>query len=74
MTKFPVNCSPVTELDVTCALLHLIKHSKPDICNAVLCDKSTKCLDGATSAAHKKMLCLIKHVLGTKEPGHMIAP
>ena len=35
-------------------LLYLIKHSRPDLCNAIR--ELTKCLDGATPAAYKEML------------------
>ena len=53
-------------------LLYLIKHSRPDISNAVR--ELTKCLDGATPGAYKEMLRLIKYVLDTKNQGLKIAP
>ena len=53
-------------------LLCLIKHSRPDICNAVR--ELTKCLSGATPAAYKEMLRVIKHVLTTKAKGLKIEP
>ena len=53
-------------------LLYLIKHSRPDISNAVR--ELTKCLDGATPGAYKEMLRLIKYVLDTKNRGLKIAP
>jgi Reverse transcriptase (RNA-dependent DNA polymerase)/gag-polypeptide of LTR copia-type len=53
-------------------LLYLIKHSRPDICNAVR--ELTKCLDGATPVAYKEMMRLIKYVLDTKDRGLKVAP
>ena len=53
-------------------LLYLIKHSRPDISNAVR--ELTKCLDGPSPAAYKEMLRLIKFVLDTKTWGLKIAP
>ena len=46
-------------------LLYLIKHSRPDISNAVR--ELTKVLDGATQAHWKAMIRVIKYVLDTKE-------
>ena len=45
-------------------LLYLVKYSRPDIANAVR--ELTKCMDGATPAAYKEMLRLVKFVLCTK--------
>jgi hypothetical protein len=45
-------------------LLYLVKHSRPDIANAVR--ELTKVLDGATQAHWKAMLRTIKFVLDTK--------
>ena len=45
-------------------LLWLVKHSRPDIANAVR--ELTKVLDGASAAAMKEMLRTIKYVLDTK--------
>ena len=53
-------------------LLHLIKHSRPDLCNAVR--ELSKCLDGANQAAHKEMLRVIKYVIDTKCFGLQINP
>jgi len=53
-------------------LLYLVKYSRPDIANAVR--ELTKCMDGATPAAYKEMLRLIKFVLCTKTWGLKIAP
>jgi hypothetical protein len=53
-------------------LLYLIKHSRPDICNAVR--ELTKCLNGVTPAAYKEMLRLIKYVLDTKDRGLKVEP
>ena len=44
-------------------LLYLIKHSRPDISNAVR--ELTKVLDGATQAHWKAMIRVIKYVLDT---------
>ena len=46
-------------------LLFLIKHSRPDISNAVR--ELTKVLDGATQAHWKAMMRVIKYVLDTKQ-------
>jgi hypothetical protein len=45
-------------------LLYLIKHSRPDLANVVR--ELSKCMDGATLAAYKEMLRVIKFVLDTK--------
>jgi hypothetical protein len=47
------------------SLLHLIKHSHPDIANAV--HELVKCMDGATPAAFKEMKCVVKFVIDTKD-------
>jgi len=47
-------------------LLYLVKYSRPDIADAVR--ELTKCMDGATPAAYKEMLRLVK-VLCTKTWG-----
>ena len=53
-------------------LLFLVKHSRPDISNAVR--ELTKCMDGASPAAYKEMLRLIKMVLDTKTKGLKMVP
>ena len=53
-------------------LLYLIKHSRPDISNAVR--ELTKCLDGASPAAYKEMLRVVKYVLDTKSFGLRMEP
>jgi len=53
-------------------LLYLVKYSRPDIANAVR--ELTKCMDGATPAAYKEMLRLIKFVQCTKTWGLKIMP
>ena len=53
-------------------LLFLIKHSRPDLCNAVR--ELSKCLDGAGQAAYKEMLRVIKYALDTRNRGLKIAP
>ena len=53
-------------------LLFLIKHSRPDLCNAVR--ELSKCLDGPTEAAYVEMLRVIKYVLDTKLRGLKIDP
>jgi hypothetical protein len=44
-------------------LLYLVKHSRPDISNAVR--ELTKVLDGATNDHWKSLICTIKFVLDT---------
>ena len=46
-------------------LLYLVKYSRPDIANMVR--ELTKCMDGATPAAYKEMLRLVKFVLWTQD-------
>jgi len=53
-------------------LLYLVKHSRPDIANAVR--ELTKCMSAATPAAYKEMYRLIKFVLCTKTWGLKIMP
>jgi hypothetical protein len=53
-------------------LLYLVKHSRPDIANAVR--ELTKCLVGASQAAYKEMLRVIKFVLDTRDYGLKLAP
>jgi len=53
-------------------LLFLLKHSRPDLANPVR--ELTKCLDGATQAAYKEMLRIIKFVMDTKNRGLKIEP
>jgi hypothetical protein len=53
-------------------LLFLIKHSRPDLCNAVR--ELSKCLDGASDAAYKEMLRVIKYVMDTRNKGLKIEP
>ena len=53
-------------------LLYLVKHTRPDIANAVR--ELTKGLDGPISAACKEMLRTIKFVLDTKTLALKIAP
>jgi hypothetical protein len=53
-------------------LLYLVKHSRPDIANAVR--ELSKSVDGATYASLKEMKRIIKYVLDTKEWGLKIEP
>jgi hypothetical protein len=53
-------------------LLYLIKHSRPDIANAVR--ELTKCLTGAHPAALKEMYRVIKFVLDTSSMGLLMEP
>ena len=53
-------------------ILYLVKHSCPDISNTVR--ELTKCMDGYTAAAYKKMLRLIKFVLDSKTLGLKLQP
>ena len=52
--------------------LFLIKHSRPDPCNAVR--ELTKALDGTNEAAHKEMMRIIKCVIDAKDLGLKIDP
>ena len=54
------------------ALLQFVKFSRPDIANAV--HELSKCMDGATPAAFKEMVRLIKFVLDTKDLGLKVQP
>ena len=53
-------------------LLYLVKHSRPDISNAVR--ELTKVMDKATDKHMQEMLRIVKHVLDTKELGLKIEP
>ena len=53
-------------------LLYLVKHSRPDIANAVR--ELSKVLDCSTNGAYKEMLRCIKYVLDTKSLGLKIWP
>ena len=53
-------------------LLYLVKHSCPDIANAVR--ELTKIVDGANMAAYKEMHRVIKYVLDTRDLGLWIEP
>jgi histone deacetylase 1/2 len=53
-------------------LLYLVKHSRPDISNAVR--ELTKCMDGASPAAFKELKRVIKFVLDTKTYGLKLEP
>ena len=53
-------------------LLYLVKYSRPDIANPVR--ELSKVLDGATPAAFKEMLRIIKYVIDTKDLALKIEP
>ena len=53
-------------------LLFLVKHSRPDIANAVR--ELSKCLDGATKESYKEMLRVTKFVLDTSTRGLKVFP
>jgi len=53
-------------------LLYLIKHSRPDIANAVR--ELTKALDAPSPAAYKEMLRVIKYTIDTKDLALKIEP
>jgi hypothetical protein len=53
-------------------LLYLIKHSRPDISNAVR--ELTKALDAPSPAAYKEMLRVIKYTIDTKDMALKIKP
>jgi hypothetical protein len=61
-----------TYRSVVGSLLHLTKHSRPDISNAVR--ELSKSMDGATPLAFKEMKRLVKFVIDTNEYGLKIAP
>jgi hypothetical protein len=46
-------------------LLYLIKHSRPDLVNIVR--ELSKCMDGASIAAYKKMIRVIRFALDTRD-------
>lgn len=53
-------------------LLFLVKHTRPDLANPVR--ELSKCMDGATEAAMKELLRVIKYTLDTKDYGLIIKP
>ena len=53
-------------------LLYLVKHSRPDIANAVR--ELTKCMDLGTPVAYKELLKVVKFVLHTKDLGLKMYP
>jgi hypothetical protein len=53
-------------------LLYLIKHSRPDISNAVR--ELSKCLSGPNEAAYKEMMRVIKYVIDTPDVGLRLHP
>ena len=53
-------------------LLYLVKHSRPDIANAVR--ELSKCMTGANAAAYEELLRVIKFVLDTRDYGLKLAP
>jgi hypothetical protein len=53
-------------------LLFLVKHLQPDIVNPVC--ELFKCMDGASRAAMKELLRVIKFTLDTKDYGLLIKP
>ncbi len=53
-------------------LLYLVKHSRPDILNAVR--ELTKCMDKASPEAFKEMLRVVKFVLDTRTMGLRLEP
>ena len=53
-------------------LLFMIKHSRPDMANAIR--ELTKCLDAPSEASYKAMLRCIKYLLDSKHKGLKIEP
>ena len=53
-------------------LLYLVKHSRPDIANAVR--ELTKCMDLGTPVSYKELLKVVKFVLHTKDLGLKMYP
>jgi hypothetical protein len=54
------------------SLLYLVKHSRPDIANAVR--ELSKCMTGANAGAFKELMHVIKFVLDMSEYGLKLAP
>jgi hypothetical protein len=54
------------------SVLYLIKHSRPDIANAVR--ELSKCLSAPNGSAYKEMLRVIKYVADTKDTGLRMKP
>jgi Reverse transcriptase (RNA-dependent DNA polymerase) len=54
------------------SLLHLVKHSRPDIANSVR--ELATCMDGANQAAYKEMKRLLKFVIDTRSYGLKMHP
>jgi hypothetical protein len=52
--------------------LYLVKHSRPDLSNAVR--ELTKVMDGAATTHFKLMLSVVKYVISTKERGILLKP
>jgi hypothetical protein len=61
-----------TYRSVVGSLLHLTKHSRPDISNEAR--ELSKSMDGATPLAFKEMKRLVKFIIDTNEYGLKIAP
>ena len=53
-------------------LLYLVKHTRPDLTNATR--ELTKVMDGATQAAMKELLRVLKFAIDTKEYGLKVKP
>jgi hypothetical protein len=53
-------------------LLYLVKHSRPDIENAVR--ELSKALDGTSPAAYKELMRVLKYVMDTKNLSLRIQP
>ena len=52
--------------------LYLIKHSRPDIANAVR--ELSKCISAPNAAAFKEMLRILKYIIDTKNYGLKVKP
>ena len=53
-------------------LLYLVKHSRPDLANAVR--ELLKALDGTSAAAYKELMRILKYVIDTKELALKLEP
>jgi hypothetical protein len=53
-------------------LLYLVKHSRPDIANAVR--ELSKCMTGASAAAYEELLRVIKFAIDTRDYSLKLAP
>ena len=68
----PMTLQELYRSGVGSLLCYLIKHSRPDISN-IVCELA-KCMGGASEAAMKELLQVIKFVMDTRNFGLKIEP